>query len=116
MAQLNGGENDQQGQVIRVNLNDGREVVLADQLDKPTGIAVLNNELWIATRDALLHRTLEDGAELETVLEGLPNNGRSNGTLTVTPDNKILYETSGNKRDSKFGQALGLGSCGFNLY
>lgn len=108
VAQLNGGENEGQGQVIRVNLNDGEQHILAEQLDKPTGIAVLNNKLWIATRDAILRRSLTDGAELETILEGLPNNGRSNGTLTITPDNKILYETSGNKRDSNSGKLWAL--------
>ena len=108
VAQLNGGENEQMGQVIQVNLENGEQLILAENLDKPTGLAVLNNELWIATRDAILRRSLDDGAVLETVLEGLPNNGRSNGTLTVTPDNKILYETSGNKRDEDSGKLWAL--------
>ena len=108
VAQLNGGENEQKGQVIQVNLESGEQIILAENLDKPTGITVLNNELWIATRDAILRQSLTDEGKIEIILEGLPNNGRSNGTLTVTPDNKILYETSGNKRDSDSGKLWAL--------
>lgn len=108
VAQLNGGENDGQGQVIRVNLDDGNQTILAEQLDKPTGVAVLNNFLWIATRDAILRRSLDEGEALETILADLPNNGRSNGTLTVTSDNMILFETSGNRQDEDSGKLWAL--------
>ena len=104
VAQLNGGENDQQGQVVRVDLSNGQEVILAELLDKPTGIAVLDDFLWIAMRDAILRRSLDDGAALEPIIEDLPNNGRSNGTLTVTNDNTILFETSGNRQDEDSGK------------
>ncbi len=33
--------------------------------------------------------------KIEVVLRDLPNNGRSLGTLTLTPDGSLLYETSG---------------------
>ncbi len=108
VAQLNGGENDGQGQVVCVKLDDGSQTILSEQLDKPTGVAVLNNFLWIATRDAIVRRTLDEGAALQTVLADLPNNGRSNGTLTVTNDNMILFETSGNRRDEDSGKLWAL--------
>ena len=104
VAQLNGGEDDKQGQILRIDLADGKQQVLIEKLDKPTGLAVLNNRLWIATRDAILRLDLGDSSPLETVLENLPNNGRSNGTLTVTPHNTLLYETSGNNRDNDSGK------------
>jgi glucose/arabinose dehydrogenase len=104
VAQLNGGESDKQGQVLRIDLDDGKQQILIDKLDKPTGLAVLGNMLWIATRDAILRTNLTAESALETILENLPNNGRSNGTLTVTPQNTLLYETSGNKRDDDSGK------------
>jgi glucose/arabinose dehydrogenase len=91
VAQLNGGENEKAGQIVRIDLADGRRTILAEQLDKPTGVAILNDTLWIATRDAILRRSLDGASELETVLADLPNNGRSNGTLTVTGHGTPLY-------------------------
>lgn len=104
VAQLNGGENEGRGQIIRINLSDGRQRVLAEDLDKPTGLAILNDALWIATREAILRLPLEGTSSLEIVLEDLPNNGRSNGTLTVTNQQTLLYETSGNRRDAASGK------------
>lgn len=105
VAQLNGGENERKGQVVTVHLATGEERVRLDSLDKPTGIARINNALWIATRDALLKAELSDGEMVaQTILAGLPNNGRSNGTLTVTPAGKLLFETSGNMRDEESGK------------
>lgn len=104
VAQLNGGENDRQGQIVRVNLSDGSRRILVEGLDKPTGLAILNNALWIATRDAILRLNLDGQAPLETILEDLPHNGRSNGTLTVTPQNTLLFETSGNRQDADSGK------------
>lgn len=37
-------------------------------------------------------------------MTGLPNNGRSNGTLTVTPNGRYLYETSGSRRIPESGR------------
>lgn len=38
---------------------------------------------------------------LEPVLGDLPFNGRSNGTLTVSPDGKLLFETSGRRQGNQ---------------
>jgi len=95
VAQLNGGESDGTGQVLRIAIDDpnDREVLFADLL-KPTGIAVLDDELWVMQERSLSRGPLA-GGELETVLSDLPYNGRSEGTLTVSPDGQILYNTSG---------------------
>ena len=100
VAQLNGGENERQGQVLAIDLDSGAREVVVDGLDKPTGIAWLDGDLWIATRDAILRARGDRGrgdqargdrargdrpAEPDAVISGLPNNGRSNGTLTPNP-------------------------------
>ena len=46
----------------------------------------------------------DEPASSEVLLTELPNNGRSNGTLTVTPAGTLLYETSGTRRDSSSGR------------
>ena len=99
LAQLAGGENSGTGQVIALSLETGEREVLLDNLLKPTGIAVLDNDLWIAAGRNLLRAPLTEAGvgEPETVLRDLPFNGRSNGTLTVTPENQLLYETSGRR-------------------
>lgn len=98
VAQLNGGENAGNGQVIALDLATGEQEVLLDGLLKPTGLAVLDGDLWIATQRTLsraaLDATGQPGAPA-TVLDELPFNGRSIGTLTPTPDGRLLFETSG---------------------
>lgn len=96
VAQLNGGENDGTGQVVDID-PDGQSMVLFDDLDKPTGVAVLGDEIWIMERTRL-SRGPRNGGVLTVVADELPNNGRSQGTLTVTPDNQILFNTSGSAR------------------
>lgn len=99
IAQLAGGENAGTGQVVAADADAGAQEVLLDSLDKPTGIAWLDGALWIATPTALLRAEGNPPGTPEVVLDGLPNNGRSNGTLTVTPERRLLYETSGRERD-----------------
>jgi glucose/arabinose dehydrogenase len=53
---LPGSENEEAGQIVRIDLADGSQTILAEQLDKPTGVAILDDTLWIATRDAILRR------------------------------------------------------------
>jgi glucose/arabinose dehydrogenase len=95
VAQLNGGESDGTGQILAVDLEGqaGREVLFSD-LDKPTGVEVLGGEVWVMEQNRLSRGPLE-GGELEVVLDDLPFNGRSEGTLTVTADGELLYDTSG---------------------
>ncbi len=114
VAAINGGENDRRGQIVSIDARSGDTTVLRDGLDKPTGVAVLDGELWVMERDRLTRSPLPDinpdgteGAaavdvegevEVEVVADDLPSNGRSEGTLTVTPDGSILFDTSGSKR------------------
>ena len=96
VAQLNGGENDEAGQIIEIDAT-GQRRVLYDNLDKPTGVLVRADEIWIMERSSLLRGPREGGA-LIVVAEDLPNNGRSQGTLTLTPDDLVLFDTSGSHR------------------
>lgn len=99
VAQLAGGENDGTGQVVRLDpaaLDAPSEVVL-DGLDKPTGIALFEGELWVMERDRLTRGPV-DGTERIVIADDLPTNGRSEGTLTVDGD-RLLYDTSGALED-----------------
>ncbi len=99
VAQLAGGENDAQGQVLRLDPDNAAAdpVVMLDGLDKPTGIALFADELWVMERDRLSRGPiggLVDGTDRVVVADDLPNNGRSQGTLTPDGD-RLLYNTSG---------------------
>lgn len=99
VAQLgDGGEGGGDGEVVAVDLGSGEREVLLDRLAKPTGLAVAGGALWLALERDLVRAPLDaDGlpGAPEVVLGDLPTNGRSNGTLTVTPAGTLLYETSG---------------------
>ncbi len=88
------------GQIVALALDSGEPELLLGHLVKPTGIALLGDALWIASGNDLLRAPLlaEGIGQPETVLDDLPFNGRSNGTLTVTPDGFLLFETSGRRR------------------
>ncbi len=110
IAQLFAGEGEAQGQVIAVDADTGEQTVLLSGLNKPTGIAVLDNALWIAEESQLLRAALDENLlpqQPEVVLSGMPNNGRSNGTLTVSPDGLLLYETSGRRQGNRAADGSG---------
>lgn len=95
VAQLNGGEGDGTGQVVRVALDgSGEPEVLFSDLLTPTGVAVLDDEIWVMEKRTLSRGPL-DGGDLTVVLDDMAYNGRSQGTLTVTPHGRIMYDTSG---------------------
>jgi hypothetical protein len=77
----------------------GQRTVLLNGLDKPTGVLWRAGELWVMERRALIRSAWRGrGGEVgprEVVLDELPFNGRSEGTLTPLPDGRFLYETSG---------------------
>ncbi len=99
VAQLAGGENDGDGQVVRLDPGDpagsaqGDRIVVLDGLDKPTGVAVFAGDLWLMERDRLIRSEL-DGSQRRTVVDELAFNGRSEGSLTVDGD-RLLFTTSG---------------------
>jgi glucose/arabinose dehydrogenase len=109
VAQLAGGEDAGDGQVVAVG-DDGEQEVLLEGLQKPTGLAVLDGAVWVMLERELVRAPLDDGrpGELETVLADLPNNGRSNGTLTVTERGTLLFDTSGAIRGGEVVEGSGI--------
>ncbi len=104
VAEINGGENDAMGTVSRLptkaesSSTEAMREVLFRGLDKPTGIAAAGDTIWLIEADRLSKSVA--GGPLETVVDRLPNNGRSQGTLTVDPPDRLLFDTSGSKRGS----------------
>ncbi len=99
LAELGGGENEGQGRVLRFVTDDGPPEVVLDGLDKPTGLAVTQNAVWVMQRRSLSRATRgADGAlsgGLELVTDDLAFNGRSEGTLTPTSDGRLLFTETG---------------------
>lgn len=100
VAQLNGEEDGSTGQVVLAELSTGARRVLLSGLAKPTGVAWMDNTLYVMVQRGLIRATW-DGTDApvgpkENILTNLPFNGRSEGTLTPLPDGRLLYETSGN--------------------
>ena len=111
VAQLNGPENAGTGQIVAVDMTDGAQEVLLTGLTKPTGMAVLGDDLWIAAGPDILRASLDERrrpGQPEAILIDLPTNGSSNGTLTVTPDGQLLYETSGRRQASGVVEGSGI--------
>lgn len=97
VAQLAGLENDGAGQVVALSPSTGERRLLLDTLFKPTGLAVLDGYVWVAAGQDLVRAPLHsDGTvgEVEVVLNDLPYNNRSNGTLITSPEGKLVYSTS----------------------
>ncbi|MGI9608844.1 MAG: PQQ-dependent sugar dehydrogenase [Acidimicrobiia bacterium] len=105
-AHLNGGENESGGRVVRLDPKGGETEVLFTGLDKPTGVLARDDEIWVMEATQL-SRGSASGGRLETVLTDLPNNGRSQGTLTLTPDGDVLFNTSGSKRGAMVAEGSG---------
>ena len=111
VAQINGDENAGNGQIVALDPQTKERTVLVEGLIKPTGIALLDDYLWIATRRELSRAPVAaDGTigPIEPLLTELPFNGRSIGTLTVTPEGNLLFETSGARQGN--GAAAGSGT------
>jgi glucose/arabinose dehydrogenase len=98
-AHLNGGEDERRGRVVRIGPDGSDTEVLFTGLDKPTGVVVRGDEIWVMEATQL-SKGPATGGLLQPVLVDLPNNGRSQGTLTLTPDGDVLFNTSGSKRGS----------------
>ncbi len=104
VAQLAGEENAGQGQIVAISLTTGEQQVLLEHLFKPTGLAILAEALWIAAGRELLRVPLPATGEVgpvETILKDLPFNGRSEGTLTVSPAGRLIFETSGQRNGNQ---------------
>ena len=100
VAELNGGERDGTGRVLRYRDLDADDVaeVLVTDLAVPTGVTVdTDGRLWIMEQRRLTVGPLDDPADRTVVLDELPFNGRSEGSLTALADGGILYDTSGSR-------------------
>jgi glucose/arabinose dehydrogenase len=99
IAQLAGEENASTGEVIVIDVVSGSRRVLLSGLDKPTGVAWSKGVLWVMERRSLVRAAWSDPASMperpSAVVQNLPFNDRSEGTLTVLGDGRIVYETSG---------------------
>ena len=101
VAELNGGEREGAGRVLRFGSFDAEPEVLVDELATPTGVAVDGDLLWIMERRRLTVGPLDGATDREVVLDDLPFNGRSEGTISPVPGGGILYDTSGATRDGE---------------
>ena len=106
-AVINGGENDGTGQVVRIDGATGERTVLFDGLDKPTGVQRDGDTTYVMEAARLSAGAAEVGGPLTVLADGLPNNGRSEGTITVHPTGGILFNTSGSARGSDVREGSG---------
>ncbi len=98
VAQLAGDEGAGTGQVVLASDRAPVQVLLGG-LDVPTGVAVTPGRLWVMTATALSVADWSGpGARvgsLREVVGGLVGSGRSQGTLTVAPDGRVLWAITG---------------------
>ncbi|MBA3984663.1 MAG: PQQ-dependent sugar dehydrogenase [Acidimicrobiia bacterium] len=95
VAQLNGAEGEESGQVLRLDPGDSAErTVLFDGLVTPTGVVAIGSDVWVMEQRRL-SRGAVTGGNLEVVFDELPYNDRSEGTLSVDEQGRLLYNTSG---------------------
>ncbi|NJK79517.1 MAG: glucose sorbosone dehydrogenase [Chloroflexaceae bacterium] len=109
ITQLGGGENAGAGQIARVAQPGAAPEILLEDLFKPTGLVWRGDTLWIVAGRDILRTSMDDNTMLappETVLTDLPYNGRSNGQITLLPDNRLIFEASGSVRNPDSGVLL----------
>lgn len=100
VAELDGSEGGGTGRILSIDLADPSDrQVLVDGLLTPTGVAVDGDLLWVMEQRRLTAGPLDDPTDRTVVLDELPYNGRSEGTITAVDGGGILYDTSGS-RDS----------------
>ncbi len=97
VTQLNGGENDGSGQVVRIAKPGDTPQVVLDHLLKPTGLAWVGNDLYIVARNTILLSHDQDGtfSTPQPLFKDLPFNGRSNGQIFVGPDGMLYFQSTG---------------------
>ena len=97
LAELNGGERDGTGRVLHLETVDAEPTVLVEGLMTPTGVVIDGELLWIMERRTLSVGPLDEPSDRRIVLDDLPFNGRSEGTLSPIDGGGILFNTSGRR-------------------
>jgi len=99
IAQMNGAENAGTGQILAFAEPNAAPVVIASNLQKPTGLTWLNNALYVVAYRSLLRLTDSDADgtldRTETLVADVPFNGRSLGQVDVGPDGRLYFESTG---------------------
>ena len=99
VTQLNGAENAGTGQILALAGPNATPVVIASNLQKPTGLAWLNNSLYVVAYRSLLRLTDSDADgtldHTETLVTDVPFNGRSLGQVDAGPDGRLYFESTG---------------------
>jgi glucose/arabinose dehydrogenase len=105
LTQLNGGENDGKGQVVRIAAPRATPEVVLDSLLKPIGLTWAAGALYITAGNSVLMSQVKDG-KLQTpttLFKDIPFNGRSIGQIATGPDGLLYFQSTGNEnlwRDS----------------
>jgi glucose/arabinose dehydrogenase len=96
-VQLAGGETSGTGQLVALSIATGEHRVLAEDLFKPTGLALLDGQVWLMAGSELWHAPITGAGAIGTLekVTELPSTSRSSGTLTTLPNGRLLYVTSG---------------------
>ncbi len=99
-AQLSGDEGAGTGTVVDLGVDAGADeaAVLADGLEVPTGVAVVGEDLFVQQPTALLRiegAAAGPGGAVTELVADLPNNGRSQGTITPLPDGRLAFAATG---------------------
>jgi hypothetical protein len=97
VAELNGSEGGRTGRVLQFDTLPGEPTVLVDGLRTPTGVAVDGDLLWIMEQRTLSAAPFDEPGDRRIVLDDLPFNGRSEGTLSAVPGGGVLFDTSGRR-------------------
>lgn len=113
VAQLSGEEGAGTGTVVDLGVDAEAEAatVLVADLDVPTGVAVVGDDLFVQQPTSLLRLDGAAagadaaagaagggdaaGAVATDLVADLPNNGRSQGTITPLPDGRLAFAASG---------------------
>lgn len=108
VTELNGGENDDSGRVVRIEKPGAEPTVVLEKLTKPTGIAFAGDLVYVLSRNQLLVASYAAGKISEprpVFTESIPFNGRSLGQIFLGPDGLLYFQSTGTEgaiRDSGF--------------
>jgi glucose/arabinose dehydrogenase len=99
LTQLNGGENDGNGQVVKIAKAGAAPDIILEKLFKPTGLTWADGNLYIVAGNSVLRSKVHDEKvdDPEPLFSNLPFNGRSEGQIFTGPDGKLYFQGTGNE-------------------